>query len=63
LAHDAPRPYSAESAGELQEVFQNLPTYLITRRETMEISVLFAGIGAVLAALAVGLSLVWQPLP
>lgn len=55
--------YSAESAGELQEVFRNLPTYLITRQETMEISVLFAGIGAFLAALAVGLSMMWQPLP
>ena len=55
--------YSAESAGELQEVFRNLPTYLITRHETVEISVLFAGIGALLAALAVGLSMMWQPLP
>jgi len=55
--------YSAESAGELQEVFRNLPTYLITRHETMEISVLFAGIGALLAALAVGLSMMWHPLP
>lgn len=54
--------YSAESAGELQDVFQNLPTYLITRHETMEISVAFAALGALLAALAVGLSLRWHPL-
>jgi Ca-activated chloride channel family protein len=53
--------YSAESAGELQEVFENLPTYLITRQETMEISVLFAAIGALLAALAIGLSMMWHP--
>ena len=55
--------YSAESAGELQEVFRSLPTYLMTRHETMEISVLFAAIGALLAALAIGLSLLWHPLP
>jgi Ca-activated chloride channel family protein len=55
--------YSAESAGELQDVFQNLPTYLITRHEIMEISVAFAAIGALLAAIAVGLALLWHPLP
>jgi Ca-activated chloride channel family protein len=54
--------YSAESAGELQEVFESLPTYLITRLETTEISVIFAAAGALLAALAVGLSLIWHPL-
>ena len=55
--------HSAESAGELQNVFQNLPTSLITRHEIMEISVAFTAIGALLAALAVGLSLSWHPLP
>jgi Ca-activated chloride channel family protein len=55
--------YSAESAGELQEVFQELPTYLITRHETTETSVVFAAIGALLAALAIVLSLIWHPLP
>ncbi len=55
--------YSAESANELQDVFQNLPTYLITKHETMEISVAFTAIGALLAAIAVTLSLRWHPLP
>ncbi len=55
--------YSAESAGELQEVFQSLPTYLITTQEIMEISVAFTAIGALLAALAVIFSLIWHPLP
>jgi Ca-activated chloride channel family protein len=55
--------YSAESASELQEVFENLPTYLITRQETTEISVAFAAVGALLAGLAIVLSLVWHPLP
>jgi Ca-activated chloride channel family protein len=54
--------YSAESAGELQEVFERLPTYLITRHETTEISVAFAALGALLAALAIFLSLIWHPL-
>jgi Ca-activated chloride channel family protein len=55
--------YSAESAGELHKVFQDLPTYLITKTEFTEISVAFAALGALLAALAILLSLVWHPLP
>lgn len=55
--------HTAESAGELQSVFDNLPTYLITKHETSEISVVFAAIGALLVALAVALALIWQPLP
>ena len=54
--------YSAESASELQKVFQNLPTYLITKHEIMEISVAFAALGALLAVIAVTLSLRWNPL-
>jgi Ca-activated chloride channel family protein len=54
--------HSAESAGELQNVFQNLPTYLITKHETSEISVIFTAVGALLAAAAIVLSLLWQPL-
>ncbi len=55
--------YSAESATELQDVFQNLPTYLIVKHETTEISALFAAFGLLLATLAVVLSLLWHPLP
>ncbi len=55
--------YAASSAGELQAVFQHLPTYLIAKHETTEVSVAFAAAGAVLLALAVGLALRWQPLP
>jgi Ca-activated chloride channel family protein len=54
--------YQASSASELHQVFENLPTYLITRPETMEISVAFAAVGALLAALAIVLSLLWHPL-
>ena len=55
--------YAASSAGELQHVFENLPTYLITRHEVMELSILFTAMGALLATTAVGLSLIWHPLP
>ncbi|MCB9077520.1 MAG: VWA domain-containing protein [Anaerolineaceae bacterium] len=55
--------FSAESAGELQDIFQELPTYLITKRELREISVAFTIMGALLAAMAIGLSLIWHPLP
>jgi len=55
--------YAASSAGELLNVFQNLPTYLIAKHEVTEISVLFAAAGALLVALAMGLALRWNPLP
>lgn len=55
--------YSASSADELQNVFQNLPTYLITKHEVAEISFIFVAIGALLAALAIMLSLWWHPSP
>ncbi|HEY3344225.1 MAG TPA: VWA domain-containing protein [Anaerolineaceae bacterium] len=55
--------YTATTADELQKVFQGLPTYLITRHETIEISVIFTAIGALLAALAILLSMLWRPLP
>ena len=54
--------YTASSAGELLDVFQDLPTALITRTEVMEISVLFTAIGALLAVIATGLSMLWHPL-
>ncbi|MBL8057226.1 MAG: VWA domain-containing protein [Anaerolineales bacterium] len=55
--------YSAESAGELQTVLNELPTALILRHEVTEISVFFAAAAALLATLALGLALLWQPLP
>ena len=55
--------YSAESAGELQDVFQELPTHLVTVREPREISVVFAAIGALMAVVALGLSVGWSLLP
>ena len=54
--------YAPESADELQEVFESLPTSLIMRHETTEISAVFAALGALFAGLAIGLSLLWNPL-
>jgi Ca-activated chloride channel family protein len=55
--------YTASSAGELQEVFDSLPTVLVTREETLEISVAFAALAALLVISAVLLSQLWHPLP
>jgi Ca-activated chloride channel homolog len=55
--------YPAQSANELQTVFQNLPTSLITKHEVMEISVAFAALGALLVTAATFLGQRWRPLP
>jgi Ca-activated chloride channel family protein len=54
--------YSAESADELHDVFQSLPTSSITQHETQEMSVVFVALGALLAGLVISLSLIWHPL-
>jgi Ca-activated chloride channel family protein len=55
--------HPAETAGQLETVFQNLPTNLIVRHEAAEVSVVFVGVGALLAALALLLGKIWRPLP
>jgi Ca-activated chloride channel homolog len=55
--------YIATSAGELQNVFENLPTYVIATREATEISVIFTAVAVLLAILAMILSLRWHSLP
>jgi Ca-activated chloride channel family protein len=55
--------YPAESAGELETVFQGLPTTLITKHEVVEVSVAFVGLGGLLCALAFLLGRAWRPLP
>jgi len=54
--------YAATSASELQDVFQNLPTYVITTRETIEISVFFAALGALIMIIAMIISFLRHPL-
>ena len=53
--------YAATSARELQNVFRNLPTYLVVTRETTEISAFFNALGALLILVAIFLSLRWNP--
>jgi Ca-activated chloride channel homolog len=55
--------HPAESADQLNAVFQSLPTNLITKHEVVEISVVFAGIGVLFVALAILLGQAWRPLP
>lgn len=55
--------FAASSAGELQSVFHQLPTDVILKHKTSEISVIFAAVGALLALIAIALSLRWHPLP
>jgi len=54
--------YTATSASELNAVFARLPTTFLTKQETMEISVLFTAAGALLALIAISLSIIWHPL-
>ncbi|HKF85765.1 MAG TPA: VWA domain-containing protein [Candidatus Limnocylindrales bacterium] len=53
----------AGSAAELQAVFESLPTTIVTRAETVELSVVFVAAGAALAAIALLLARAWRPLP
>jgi len=55
--------YPASSAGELQSVFQHLPTNLITKHEVTEISVAFVVLGALLIGVSILLGQAWRPLP
>ena len=53
----------AETAAELEKVFEKLPTSLITKLQPVEVSVGFLGLGFVLAALGLLLGRAWRPLP
>ncbi|NLG72452.1 MAG: hypothetical protein GX495_10470, partial [Chloroflexi bacterium] len=55
--------YSASSASELNRVFQELPTTLVTREEYADISVVFTAAAALLALTAIALAMLWHPLP
>lgn len=51
--------YEATSAEGLGEVYESLSTRLISEKKLTEIAFVFAGIGALLAAAAAGLSMAW----
>ena len=55
--------YPAESASELEKVFAELPTNLITKHEVTEVSVAFVAVAVVLLAGAFLLGQTWRPLP
>ena len=55
--------YPAESADQLERVFDGLPTSLIVRHEAVEIGVIFVAVATVIAALALLLGRAWRPLP
>lgn len=55
--------HPAQSASELDQVFQELPTELLMDHEVTEVSAAFVGIGALLAAAALLLGRAWRPLP
>jgi Ca-activated chloride channel family protein len=54
--------YSATSAAELQMVFQSLHSLVAMTNKTIEISVFFAALGAMLAIVALAFSMLWHPL-
>jgi Ca-activated chloride channel family protein len=53
----------AESAAQLQQVFDDLPTTTITRSETVELTVGFVALGVALVGGALLLARAWRPLP
>jgi Ca-activated chloride channel family protein len=55
--------YRAEDADQLRGVFANLPNQVELQKEQREISVVFAIVGGLLAAAAIGLSLLWNRYP
>ena len=55
--------YRAEDADELQQVLADLPNDVETQKEELEISAIFAAVGALLAAAAIAASIRWSPYP
>lgn len=51
--------FDAQSADDLTQVYKSLTAKLTTERKLTEISFIFAGIGALLAMAAAGLSMLW----
>jgi Ca-activated chloride channel family protein len=55
--------YSAEDGAQLGEVFAQLPRDVTLQKERREVTALFVGLGAVLAAAAIGASIRWSAYP
>jgi Ca-activated chloride channel homolog len=54
--------YAASSSGELNDVFQNLPTDVVVTKQETEISAFFTAFAVFLAVIAMILSFRWHPL-
>ena len=54
--------YAASSASELNNVFQNLPAFLVVTRQETEISAFFTAFAVFMAIIAMVLSFRWHPL-
>jgi Ca-activated chloride channel family protein len=55
--------HGAEDADQLRKVFADLPRDIATQKKRTEITWLFAALGALLAAGAIGASMRWSPYP
>ncbi len=55
--------YPAESIGDLDQVLDSLPATLVTRKESVEVSVGFVAFGSLLCMLSFLLGRAWRPLP
>ncbi len=55
--------YPAESAGDLEQVFANLPMNLVVKHESIEVGAGFAALGGLLTGLGLLLGRLWRPLP
>ena len=55
--------YRAEDADQLVDVFLDLPARIELQEEEQEVSFAFGALGALLAAFAFGLSLLWNRYP
>jgi Ca-activated chloride channel family protein len=51
--------FNAQSADQLDQIYKSLTAKLTTERKLTEISFIFAGVGALLALAAAGLSMLW----
>ena len=57
------KTYTATNAKELEKIFAGLPITMAPKTESNEISAVFVALGALLAAAAMALSMLWHPLP
>lgn len=55
--------FRAQNADQLYDVFLDLPTQITLQEESLEISVVFVALGAILASLAIWLSMRWNRFP